>query len=1135
MDAISATAVPAATNAEVSRDPPQPIFDTTGSDLASRRPSSVLASYRRRAEDVWLSFASAQIADRLAETLSAGQGPVWATLIGPFGFGKSATATAIWRRLETAGTLATPPISATGIDGLFQAVVGLLNTAAGDRRELVASAYAKAIGNKRSGALKRQPVDVMVEFLRLLCGPKGPFTQGVVVCIDEAQQLLGPLDPRALQALRSLVWGLRTERVNCAVLLTLDPLLYRRLDRWASDILHRIADRGEVLDLRTAYDAGFVSWLWQRWSERPGLTAARFLDGDLAIALGQYIEREDLANGPRTVVEVFRRVIEHPIGGYGLPQFVDDLKSGIFRFFSGSLNAQTLVNGILGDAWVNEFPERRQFVELLAGFPNGAPPTTLERLFPQGGMRERVRRELFAPLLVNASHGPALEVLQRVRRKTWELDQLVLRCWETLPALDSLIEHAPRLLASTLVEWWFGTHAEACGRWRKSTEGDLSEPFWDGEFDQDFPDRRIKIEVVDRQQLAPSGIDAHLLIRFLVSPWAPPECITTVPVDPSEPILLEVTLPLLAPIEELPPSIERYRKFLDPEPIRPIHLLAALADLKIHLAKSDIPQPLHQRADAFYRETCDFLGSTLLRGEFAAGRSAPLELEGTRLIRAHASQALHRRFPDYKPLRRIPRWREELTRYRRALSAPDMNPEIRMGVVPVEGVKADVLSRLEQRSVAAGDSLVRSLQGLIRVEGNKSSYRLWFETHDLENWALEQLTQQPLPNASLEDALRRYGCSIEEATEVISLLLARGAVEKDASGLLTPSDLTTPTDAPPSAATEPDAGFRQLDDQQDFDLIRKRLIHSVARLRVLETLEAPPSSSLSKHIEAHIRDTKKRIDSMIETGRNLRDQMEADDAGLPRGKLERRTAEVEETVQRITNNHQRTKDWVHAAVIFAGLERRAAHLRSPQSGALTTALIDLDQCTREWRERFATNSTEALHRSRDFLDEVLAIDHRLDEHLLDQRIAFDRRRRHLVRILGWAAPEPAPWGLEGEDPTPFDSLDHWTLSATSRAHERMKSAFRPGEWHDPQGTKVSFGELHKRMEPLLEGAKQDSSTIDELMSHVQRLKDGFIKEYQLERSYNDPASGPDFEQLARSFLSGEVEIIIRPRTTEDKA
>jgi len=484
MDDITTTTTPAHEGKDSSIGPPHPIFDTTGSEQASRRPSSVIGNYRRRAENVWLSSASAQIADRLAERLATGQGPVWATLVGPFGFGKSATATAIWRRLEVAGALATPPISATSIDGLFQSVVSLLKTAAGDRRELVESAYAKAVGNKQSRMDKRQPIDAMVEFLRLLCGPKGPFTQGLVICIDEAQQLLGPLDQSALQALRSLVWGLRTERVNCAVLLTLDPLLYRRLDRWASDILHRIADRGEVLDLRTAYDAGFVSWLWQRWSEHPGLTAGRLLDKDLAIALGQYIEREDLANGPRTVVEVFRRIIEYPVGDYGLPQFIDDLKSGVFRFFSGSLNAQTLMNGILDDAWVNESPERRQFVEILAAFPNGVPQTTLDHLFPQHRIQEQVRRELFAPLLVNASHGPALEILQRVRRKTWELDELVLCCWETLPALDSLIEHAPRLVASTLVEWWFGTHPEACGRWRKLAGENLSEPYWDGEFDQ---------------------------------------------------------------------------------------------------------------------------------------------------------------------------------------------------------------------------------------------------------------------------------------------------------------------------------------------------------------------------------------------------------------------------------------------------------------------------------------------------------------------------------------------------------------------------------------------------------------------------------------------------------------------------
>jgi hypothetical protein len=75
-------------------DLPRPIFDTPSTDQARTRPASVLADYRHRANDVWLSDAARRIADRLADALAAKQGPVWATLVGPFGFGKSATATA---------------------------------------------------------------------------------------------------------------------------------------------------------------------------------------------------------------------------------------------------------------------------------------------------------------------------------------------------------------------------------------------------------------------------------------------------------------------------------------------------------------------------------------------------------------------------------------------------------------------------------------------------------------------------------------------------------------------------------------------------------------------------------------------------------------------------------------------------------------------------------------------------------------------------------------------------------------------------------------------------------------------------------------------------------------------------------
>ncbi|MEA3278548.1 MAG: hypothetical protein U9Q81_25270 [Pseudomonadota bacterium] len=925
---------------------------------------------------------------------------------------------------------------------------------------------------------------------------------------------------------------MRTERVNCALLLTLDPLLLRRLDRWASDILHRIADGGHRLDLRRAYDAGFVAWLWSRWREGLHVTQDRSLDQDLEIALGQYVEREDLANGPRTVVEVFARVVEYPNRVYALPEFVQDLRTGGFRFFSGAQSAQALISGILDDAWVNESWERRQLVEILAGFPDGVPAETLARTLPQTQDWDRVRRELFGPLLVNGGQGPALEVLQRVRRKTWELDELILCCWETLPALDSLMSHAVGLVSSTLVSWWFGDHAESSGRWREPESTVGPDRWFDGEFDPAFPDRRIRVEVRDQVTPLDPSDDAELVVRFLLSGEGACACALEAADDPSEPVLLTVTLPLLTPIAELPAALLRYRKFLDPEPIRPIHLLAALADVQAQKEQPEVSDQTRLRAEAFSREVCDLLGSLLLQGDIQTGRNKRLRLSGVRVLRAVATRGLRQRYPDYRPLRRVPRWRDELTRYRRALSAPDLSPGQRVGISPVRGAKHEVLQRLEQQSVAAGDSLVRSLESLLRAEGAKEDYCLWFSLHELEQWVLDQLGKRRLPSVSLVDLLRRHGCSVAEADEIVSLLLARRAIEMDADGLVGPSL----PEADGFGTASPEEEVAKVEDQAGkHDAITRidtRLIEVLAHFRALDELALPPSNSLSKHVEAHIHDVVRRIDGGLVKAKALRTRCAKEDAFSKVGELERRTRETEAMMERILDDHAWCKRWRHAATLLAGLERRAERLQGPASGALVDARQQLAECIRGWRERFATNGVQALTESNTFIDEIQAIEQRLDTHQLDERIAFDRRRRDLVEAFGWAAKRPAPWGLDVKDPTPFDSLDRWVLEAAERALQRLESAYSPGNWKDPMETQVTFRELHGRFAKALGLAQADSAAIEALLPLERRLKDGFKKTYQLEQTYNDPSSGPNFDQLAQAFANGEIELVVRARGSE---
>jgi hypothetical protein len=251
----------------------------------------------------------------------------------------------------------------------------------------------------------------LVEFLARLGELAGRRRRGLVVVLDEVQQLLGPLDVSALARLREFVWGMRTERSPCALVLTLDAQLEARLGQWAADLLHRVREHGPALRMTEVFTREFPGWLWERLtSGREGFPALppAALTADLLLALGQYVERPDLAGGPRAVTDVFCRALAHhnqTSQSYDLPHFVDDLQRGRLRFFGDGSPVQRLLTRLLADDGVRQQPERERLVRALAAFPAGCPADVLRRRLSRRAL-ERARADLFGPLLAAARGDP---------------------------------------------------------------------------------------------------------------------------------------------------------------------------------------------------------------------------------------------------------------------------------------------------------------------------------------------------------------------------------------------------------------------------------------------------------------------------------------------------------------------------------------------------------------------------------------------------------------------------------------------------------------------------------------------------------------------------------------------------------
>src|SRR5262245_28721055 len=165
---------------------------------------------------------------------------------------------------------------------------------------------------------------------------------------------------------------MRTEQSPCGVVVCLDAMLEARLARWAADLLHRIRESGPTLQLAEVYTSEFPFWLWDRLTTANGspVRADRAaLSPDVLRSLGQFVERPDLANGPRTVVDVFSRAISRfndTQGRYDIDDLVADLHGGVFRYFGEGAPVQRTLTELLRDDWLGADRDRVALVRTLA-------------------------------------------------------------------------------------------------------------------------------------------------------------------------------------------------------------------------------------------------------------------------------------------------------------------------------------------------------------------------------------------------------------------------------------------------------------------------------------------------------------------------------------------------------------------------------------------------------------------------------------------------------------------------------------------------------------------------------------------------------------------------------------------------
>lgn len=385
------------------------IVDTVSPSQIEHEPQAVASGYELYARAYDPIDQVKDLRDRLITEIRKGK-PVNGYLSADYGYGKTATLVYLWHECQQKQIVAVPPFKFKELGNLMVASYGWIKACLRSQPELipqVETLYHKyglksqqTRADEMAGKYKlpaEKALRIVQEDLRadttntnsvlgfwqesfpLL---KAAGFAGLVVFADESQEFLRTEEGSSarIQVLSDLVKGMRAlGNTPVALILSMptDPT-ESAIEEQAGDIIHRMKEQKVFLRLADAYNYEFPDQLWESLCNK-------FLDdksqgNQLAHpatieSLGQLCDRKDLSNGPRAVIEVFKRLVHFSQDNqrsYTPLDLIQDYLTGLVQLYGTEQHRiSNTINNLEQLISVQQHPKGREVIKLLAIFPAG--------------------------------------------------------------------------------------------------------------------------------------------------------------------------------------------------------------------------------------------------------------------------------------------------------------------------------------------------------------------------------------------------------------------------------------------------------------------------------------------------------------------------------------------------------------------------------------------------------------------------------------------------------------------------------------------------------------------------------------------------------------------------------------------
>lgn len=818
------------------------IISTFEARSLETEPDTVEDDYRRYADTHVSLGDTGDFEERVYEKVAEADSPTKGYLYGKYGYGKTSTAVSIWNTLSENEIIAVPPFTMDSFAATMRATYGWMryefeNKAPGyvDDLENIHERYLQqelqAVAKQKEDQhdldfdklvdmfedMEQENnldlsinADTLIDFfdecteLALNAG-----FEALVVVGDEFQEYLNSADNEtdAESRFRQLVFGLHSGaqiRDEFGLIISMPETTKSTLDSRAEDILNRLQRDNLVLNLQNVYGREFPDQLWDRYADRFNFADQKYdvMSEHALIATGEVCARNDLSNGPRTVMDIFRLALKQ----YRNSQETFTALSLAEAFYEGEVRYQgsgTKIQSAIGDALDHsavDTPAKEKFLKICAVFPEEGIPEAIVDEYSLNDARTDLSKQLHGEVIKVIADGYTLidvtrrdgpeDVVRQLIRDFWREYRVSHRT--ATDAVDGLANH---LLHGEVLEPERGT----LNGWTNGGEdlNKLTETIYRdqfvGTFDTRYPKRRLSLGVSDDDadeiigehgSLGENFGDPDLALNFVLK-WEQggDEAITPHIRQESD---REYTFVLdgRQSFEELPEGLAFLRDAMDPKAVTPFLMLSLVKYLGDPGTELDAQQ--ENRIQSFQQSLLDQTLKALFDKTLIS--TAPFELRraGKRAVEGVFTNAMESLYPDYHTVITSTQFKDMMADYSDFLSSLETTSK-RRGKANIQETKSEVAERFGLRQTSSFDGRIRKhYTDLLTVENDDAdNYEVRATLHPLEEVIIDRIEsgdRDELPLTEVEEFALEMGYRDEEIDIISRFMQKRGIVGMNDAG-----------------------------------------------------------------------------------------------------------------------------------------------------------------------------------------------------------------------------------------------------------------------------------------------------------------------------------------------------------------